>query len=136
MKTKEIEHQIQQLKTEHNAIILAHNYQIPAIQDIADFIGDSLDLAQKATTTSAKIIVFCGVDFMAESAKILNPEKTVILPDPNARCPMAAMVDEESLGWLKNEHPDAEVVSYINIRLCSQSLIKTGFKINLLPKTI
>ena len=105
---------IQELKKRHNAVILAHNYQIPDIQDIADFLGDSLDLALKATKTDADIIIFCGVDFMAESAKILNPEKTVIHPDRNANCPMAGMVDVESLGWLQKDYPDAEVVSYIN----------------------
>jgi len=114
MNKKTIIKKIDDLRHEKNAVILAHNYQIPDIQDLADFVGDSLDLALKATKTDAEHIVFCGVDFMAESAKILNPEKNVIHPDPEAKCPMAAMVEVESLGWLKKDHPDAEVVSYIN----------------------
>jgi len=111
---KSIQQQIQQLKKKHNAVILAHNYQNPEIQDIADFVGDSLDLSLTATKTSANVIVFCGVDFMAESAKLLNSKKTVILPDRTASCPMAGMVDAESLRWLIKEHPDADVVAYIN----------------------
>ena len=105
---------IKELKKKNNAIILAHNYQLPEIQDIADFIGDSLDLSMKATKTDAKNIVFCGVDFMAQSAKILNPEKNVIHPDLEAKCPMANMVNPKDLSKLKNMHLDAEVVSYIN----------------------
>jgi quinolinate synthase len=114
MDKKTIIKSIKDLKEKNNAIILAHNYQIPDIQDIADFAGDSLDLAIKATKTDAQNIVFCGVDFMAESAKILNTNKNVIHPDLNAKCPMAGMVDAESLTWLIEEHPTAEVVSYIN----------------------
>lgn len=114
MVKKEIEKRIIELKHKHNAIILAHNYQSPDIQDIADFLGDSLGLAVKASETNAKVIVFCGVNFMAESAKILNPDKIVIHPDKNALCPMAAMVDVESLGWFIKKNPKAEVVSYVN----------------------
>ena len=114
MDKKTLTSKIKELKNKKNTIILAHNYQIPDIQDIADFVGDSLDLAVKATNTGAENIVFCGVDFMAQSAKILNIDKNVILPDTEANCPMAAMVDVESLGWMIKDHPNAKVVSYIN----------------------
>ncbi len=105
---------INDFKKKKKAVILAHNYQMPEVQDIADFTGDSLDLSLKATKTDAKNIIFCGVDFMAESAKILNPEKKVIIPDKDASCPMAAMVDPEGLSCLIKDNPDAEVVAYIN----------------------
>jgi len=105
---------VQQLKEEKNAIILAHNYQLPEVQDVADFVGDSLGLAQKASQTDSEVIVFCGVDFMAESAKILNPDKIVVHPDKNALCPMAAMVDVDSLGWVKEDNHPAVVVAYVN----------------------
>ena len=105
---------VRELKKELNAVILVHNYQLPEVQDIGDFIGDSLGLAVKATETNAEIIVFCGVRFMAESALILNPEKTVIHPEPRSRCPMAAMVTADSLRDLKARYPDAAVVSYVN----------------------
>jgi len=111
---KEINSKIEELKKKHNTILLVHNYQLPEIQDIADYLGDSLDLAMKATKTSAKNIIFCGVDFMAESAKILNPDKNIIFPDPEAECPMAHMVKTADLEKLKNDYLDAEVVSYIN----------------------
>lgn len=104
---------LKRLKEERNAIILAHNYQRPEIQDVADFVGDSLALAMQAKKTDADVIVFCGVDFMAESAKIVNPDKIVLHPDSNAKCPMAAMVDAESLIAFKKKH-GMDVVSYIN----------------------
>ena len=110
----EIKIKILNLRKKYNAVILAHNYQIPEVQDIADLLGDSLDLAKKASKTDAENIIFCGVDFMAESAKILNPKKNVIIPDLDAKCPMAGMVDPKKLMYLKEEHQDAEVVSYIN----------------------
>jgi quinolinate synthase len=105
---------IGQLKAERNAVILAHNYQPGEIQDIADFTGDSLALSVKAAATDAEVIVFCGVKFMAETAAILSPGKTVLLPDKNAGCPMADMMTGEQLRELKRKHPDALVVCYVN----------------------
>jgi quinolinate synthase len=105
---------IWQLKTERNAVILAHNYQPGEIQDIADFTGDSLALSIKAAATDADVIVFCGVKFMAETATILSPGKTVLLPDKNAGCPMADMMTGEQLKELKRKNPDALVVCYVN----------------------
>jgi len=101
-------------KKRRDAIILAHNYQLGEIQDIADFVGDSLELSQNAARTDASVIVFCGVHFMAETAAILCPDKTVLLPDINAGCPMADMIDAERLKQKKKEHPNAAVVCYIN----------------------
>ena len=105
---------IAELKKGRNAVILAHNYQLPEIQEIADFVGDSLGLAMQASKTEADVIVFCGVDFMAESAKILNPKKVVLHPESKARCPMAAMCDVSGVRMLKKDFPRADVVAYVN----------------------
>ena len=106
--------EIIRLKEEKNAIILAHNYQLPEIQDIADFLGDSLELARKAVNVDADIIVFAGVDFMAETAKILNPEKKVLIPTKRATCAMANMLKVDHILEAKKKYPDAPVVLYVN----------------------
>jgi quinolinate synthase len=105
---------INDLKQKRNAVILAHNYQPGEIQDIADFCGDSLGLSVRASQTNADVIVFCGVRFMAETAAILSPQKTVLLPDKNAGCPMADMITEQELKEFRKEHPDVLVVCYVN----------------------
>jgi quinolinate synthase len=102
------------LRKKRNAVILAHNYQIPEIQDVADFVGDSLGLSQQAARTKAELIVFCGVHFMAETAAILSPNKRVLIPDLEAGCSLAASINLEQLRAWKNEHPGALVVSYVN----------------------
>jgi len=101
-------------RTKRNAVILAHYYQRPDVQDIADFVGDSLDLSRKAAATDADVIVFCGVHFMAETAKILSPQKTVLLPDSNAGCPMANMLTRRELRAFQAQHPGAASVAYVN----------------------
>jgi len=106
--------EILRLKRERNAVILAHNYQVPEVQDIADFVGDSLGLSQTAARTPAEVIVFCGVHFMAETASIISPKKTVLLPDLAAGCSLAATIDADKLRAWKREHPKAVVVSYVN----------------------
>jgi quinolinate synthase len=110
----EIAEKISARKKRRNAVILTHNYQLGEVQDIADFVGDSLDLSQRAAETGADVIVFCGVRFMAEIASILCPEKVVLLPDVNAGCPMADMITAEQLREKKKEHPKAVVVCYVN----------------------
>src|ERR1700754_2238426 len=106
--------EIERLKKEKNAVLLAHYYQEPDIQDVADYIGDSLGLAQYAEKTNADIIVFAGVHFMAETAKILNPNKKVLLPDLNAGCSLADSAPADLFKKFKEQHPDHIVISYIN----------------------
>ncbi|OPX62634.1 MULTISPECIES: quinolinate synthase NadA [unclassified Methanoregula] len=108
--TQEIRH----LKKERNAILLVHNYQLPEVQDIADITGDSLELSRAAATMDGDVIVFCGVDFMAETAAILSPEKTVLLPAGDACCPMAQMISADELRRARKRYPDAAVVCYVN----------------------
>lgn len=114
MSDKEIFRKILHVKKEIGAVILAHYYQVPGIQEVADHVGDSFALSKLAAELPHKVIVFCGVDFMAESAKLLSPEKTVLLPVKSACCPMAEMADPEEVKKLKQAHPDAAVVSYVN----------------------
>ncbi len=114
MTTKELTVEIERLRKEQNAVILAHYYQVPEIQDVADFVGDSLALAQEAAKTDAEVIVFAGVHFMAETAKILNPKKKVLLPDLKAGCSLAESCPPESFAEFTAKYPDHIVVSYIN----------------------
>lgn len=106
--------EIRNLAKKRNAVILSHNYQLGEVQDIADYLGDSLELSQKAAKTKADVIVFCGVHFMAETASILSPDKVVLIPDKEAGCPMANMISAERLRSLKAKHPKATIVSYVN----------------------
>ena len=114
MATVGLEERLQELKAERNAVVLAHNYQRGEVQDAADFTGDSLGLSQQAAETDAEVIVFCGVHFMAETAKIICPDKTVLIPDPTAGCPMANMITARELAEAKRQHPEAAVVCYVN----------------------
>jgi len=114
MDTAALIDRIGRLRRERNAVILAHYYQRGDVQDIADFVGDSLDLSRRAAATPADVILFCGVQFMAETAKILSPLKTVLLPDRNAGCPMANMLTRKELDSFKAAHPGALVVAYVN----------------------
>ena len=106
--------EVRALAAEREAVILAHNYQVPEVQDVADFVGDSLGLSREAAATEAEAIVFCGVHFMAETAKILSPDKTVLIPDLDAGCSLAASITADQLRDWKAEHPGAVVVSYVN----------------------
>ena len=106
--------EVRALAEERGAVLLAHNYQRPEVQDVADYVGDSLGLSREAAATDAEAIVFCGVHFMAETAKILSPDKTVLLPDLRAGCSLAASIDADQLRAWKAEHPGALVVSYVN----------------------
>jgi quinolinate synthase len=106
--------EVRALAAERNAVILAHNYQVPEVQDAADFLGDSLGLSRQAASTEAEAIVFCGVHFMAETASILSPDKTVLIPDPDAGCSLSDSIDAGQLRAWKAEHPGALVVMYVN----------------------
>jgi len=114
LKERTLADKIRDLKKLRNAVIVAHNYQRDEVQDIADYVGDSLGLSQEAAKSHADVIVFCGVHFMAETASILSPSKTILMPDLGAGCPMANMITAESLRTLKKKHPEATVVCYVN----------------------
>ena len=120
--TLDLEDEIDRLRKERNAVILAHYYQEPEIQDLADFIGDSLQLSQAAKGTNADVILFCGVHFMAETAKILNPSKTVLVPDLAAGCSLADSCPADELSAWKDANPDHLVVSYINCSAATKAL--------------
>ena len=116
MEPERLKEEVRRLKAERQAVILAHSYQLPEVQEVADFVGDSLGLAREAQRTPAKVIVFAGVHFMAETAAILNPEKTVLLPDLEAGCSLADSIrPEDILAW-KEDHPEGIVVAYVNTR--------------------
>src|SRR5207248_7922507 len=112
--TERLHAEVRALARERDAVILAHNYQVPEVQDVADIVGDSLGLSREAAATDAEAIVFCGVHFMAETAAILSPDKTVLIPDPDAGCSLAASITGEQLREWKAQHPGAVVVSYVN----------------------
>lgn len=109
-----VKERILELKKSRNAVILAHNYTTPEVQDLADFVGDSLGLSQKAAATDADVIVFCGVSFMGETAKIVSPGKKVLLPEPEAKCAMASMCSAQQIRQVKEKYPYAAVVAYVN----------------------
>ena len=110
----ELVEKIDALRRRRGAVILAHNYQIPEVQDVADIVGDSLAMARQAAEVEADVLVVCGVHFMAETAKLLNPDRPVLVPDPNAGCPMANMITPRQLAQARARHPDAVVVTYVN----------------------
>jgi quinolinate synthase len=138
MNGTELARQIKKLARDKKALILAHNYQIEEIQDIADYSGDSLELSQIAAKNNARMIVFCGVHFMAESASILSPRKKVIIPDPTAGCPMADMVGPDDVIALKKQHPDAMVVTYINstaaVKACSDVICTSSNAVKIVER--
>jgi len=141
MNTKEIKEEILRLKKEKNAVILGHYYQISEIQELSDYVGDSLALAEKALNVDCDIIVFCGVHFMAETAKILNPSKKVILPDMEASCSLAESCNAEDFAKFKAQYPDHMVISYVNcsaeIKALSDLICTSGNAeklVNSLPK--
>jgi len=114
MTTEQLQHEIKRLKEQRDAIILAHNYERPEVQDVADYLGDSLDLSRTAASADAKVVVFCGVRFMAETAAILSSGETVLLPAPEAGCPLADMATAEQVRQRRAQSRDAVVVSYVN----------------------
>src|SRR5471032_782470 len=118
----ELHEEVRALALERDAVILAHNYERPDVQDVADYVGDSLGLSQQAAATPASTIAFCGVHFMAETAAILSPEKTVLIPDPDAGCSLADSITAEQLAQWKAEHPGAVVVMYVNTSAAVKAL--------------
>ncbi len=119
----ELQDRVRELKKLRNAVILAHNYQVPEIQDVADYVGDSLGLSYRAKETDADVILFCGVHFMAETAKIVNPTKTVIIPDMEAGCSLADSCEAGALARWKQQHPDVYIIAYINCTAAVKALV-------------
>jgi quinolinate synthase len=119
---RELADRLAALKRDRGAVVLAHNYQIPEVQDVADIVGDSLAMAREARDVDAEVILLCGVRFMAETAKLLNPDRTVLVPDPNAGCPMADMVTPRELADARRRHPEAVVVCYVNSSAATKAL--------------
>lgn len=123
MEQQELVKKIAELKKEKNAVIVAHNYQLPEVQDIADFTGDSLELARKCAAASEQVIVFCGVKFMAETAKVLSPSKTVLMPRADAGCPLADCITYEQMKAYKEKYPDYTMVGYVNTNADVKTLL-------------
>ena len=117
-----LQSEVRALAAERGAVILAHNYQLPEVQDVADFVGDSLGLSQQAARTDAEVIAFCGVRFMAETAKILSPQKTVILPDMDAGCSLEDSCPPDQFAAFRAQHPDAIALTYINCSAAVKAL--------------
>ncbi|NPA23786.1 MAG: quinolinate synthase NadA [Crenarchaeota archaeon] len=138
MRLSEIARKIEELKKSRRAVILAHNYQIPEVQDIADYVGDSLELAVKAIECEADVIIFAGVSFMAEMAAVLNPDKTVLHPEPDARCPLADFLPPSMVREYRSKYPKAPVVLYVNSllesKICADYVVTSAAACRLVSK--
>jgi quinolinate synthase len=128
--------EVEDLREKRRAVILAHNYQSPEVQDVADFVGDSLELARRAINVDAEVIVFAGVSFMAEVAAILNEDKTILHPVPEAGCPLADFIDVETVKMFRNDYPDAPLVLYVNssadTKTCADYIVTSASALKLI----